>query len=221
MPEINHSQDLIWPSIYLFIALALLALIKANAFGQVVRIVNSTFSNQILIQLEREEFNSYKLHSLGLTAFFLMNMSFLVYKLNSLYAWVLVKSSDLVQFMFFLGLLLLIFGTKLLAVRLLSFFTNERRLFADYTTSTTLINQTFGLFIFPFLVLSEFTDWNPRYFLWVAIVILAVSVLIKWYRGLIMSLLEERIGLLQIISYFCGLEILPLLALVKVVVEKL
>jgi hypothetical protein len=219
--EFNLAQELIWPSIFLLVCLLLLAFIKARAFGRVVRIVQSTFSTQILQQLEREELNSSKIHSIGLSAFFLLNLSFLLYKMNSIYGLILVKTDSSLQFFFFFALTLLLFAGKTLAIRLLALFTDSRRLVADYRTSTTLVNQTFGLFIFPFLVLSEFTDWNPRYFLWTAVSILALSTLLKWYRGLIMSVVDERIGLLQIFSYFCGLEILPLLTVAKFIVEKL
>ncbi len=219
--EVNSSAELLWPSVYLFLCLFLLAYIKAGSFSRVVRIIQSTFSKQILQQLEREELNASKIHSLGLSLFFLLNLAFLVYKINSLSGWVLQGRDSLQQYLFFLLVISLLLGLKTATIHVLAFFTDRRRLFSDVRVSTTLVNQTFGLFIFPFLVFSEFINWNPRYFLWAALTILGVSMLLKWYRGLVMSLLEERIGILQIFSYFCGLEILPLLTVVKFVVETL
>jgi hypothetical protein len=90
---------------------------------------------------------------------------------------------------------------------------------ADYTTSSGLLNQTFGLFIFPFIVLAEFTDFNPLIFLYVAVAVFVASMVLKWYRGMMMSLVEQRLGILQIFSYFCGLEILPLFVVIKFVIE--
>ncbi len=220
-PEVNHTTELVWPSVYLFICLFLLAYIKAGSFSRVVRIIQSTFSKQILQQLEREELNASKIHSVGLTVFFLLNFAFLVYKINSLYDLVLHGTDSLLQYLFFVLLIFLMFACKQLALRMLAFITDRRRMFTDVRTSTNLLNQTFGLFIFPFLVFSEFTSWNARYFLGSALVILTFSLFLKWYRGLMMSLVEERIGLLQIFSYFCGLEVLPLLTVVKFVVETL
>jgi len=218
---VNTAVDLLWPSVYLFLCLFLLAFIKAGSFSRVVRIIQSTFSKQILQQLEREELNASKIHSLGLTFFFLLNLAFLVYKINSLTGWVLQDKDSLLQYLFFVLVVVMLFAAKIAVMQLLAFFTDRRRLMTEVRVSTTLINQTFGLFIFPFLVFSEFINWNPRYFIWVALAILAFSMLLKWYRGLMMSLVEERIGLLQIFSYFCGLEILPLLTVVKFVVETL
>ena len=87
-PVLNPAEDLIWPSVFLFVCLLLLALIKASAIEKVIRIIQSTFNKQVLQQLEREEANPYKFYSLALNAFFLLNLSFLVYKINSIYFFV-------------------------------------------------------------------------------------------------------------------------------------
>lgn len=100
-PAINMAEDLIWPSVFLFICLALLALIKAASIEKVMRIIQSTFNKQVLLQLEREEANPYKFYAIALTAFFILNVSFLAYKINSIYQFILIDSADLTQFIFF------------------------------------------------------------------------------------------------------------------------
>jgi hypothetical protein len=209
----------VWPSVFLLVCLFLLALIKGRGFNRVVRIVQSTFSSQILQQMEREEVGSLKSYALGLNIFFILNLSFLIYKLNVFYPYVLTNSPDFFQFSFFLVLTTFLVGAKALFNKLLAFFTNERKLFTDYNTNSNLVNQTFGLFLFPWIVLLEFTDFSPFIFISAAVLVLAAAILLKWYRGVIMGLVEERVGLLQIFSYFCGLEILPLFVVVKFVIE--
>lgn len=109
--------------------------------------------------------------------------------------------------------------TKTIINRLIAFFTNEDKLIGDYSTRSSLINQAFGIFLFPLIVLLEFSPFNPLTFISLALVVLALSFLLKWYHGLIKGLIDERIGLLQIFTYFCGLEILPVFVLVKFVIE--
>lgn len=144
-----------------------------------------------------------------------------MYKVNAMFGFVLRLEDSLVQFSFFFVLILLLFAAKFALLKLLAVFTDQYRLFADYGTSTLLVNQTLGIFIFPLIALAEFTTVNPLWFVYIALSMLALSIALKWYRGLIMSLVEERIGILQIFSYFCGLEILPILSLAKFVVETL
>jgi hypothetical protein len=218
-PSVKVSTELVWPSVFLIACLTLLVLIKISSFPRVLRIVQSTFSSQILQQLEREEFNPFKFYSIALNVFFVLNVSFLVYKINSIYEFVLVETSYLFQFSFFLLVIALMFSFKILANRLLSFFTGERKVISEYTMSSTLVNQAFGLFLFPWIILVEFSPFNPMTFVVLASVVLMAAIILKWYRGIIMGLVEERIGILQIFSYFCGLEILPVFVLVKYIVE--
>jgi len=213
------NNELIWPSFFLFLCLGLLVLIKISAFPKVMRIIQSTFSSQILQQLEREEFNPLKFYSLALNLVFILNVSFLIYKINSLYKFVLVETSALMQFCFFFAIVLVVVILKVFINRSLAVFTDRRKVISEYVTSSTLVNQSFGLFLFPLIVLIEFSPLDPLIFIIGALIILVTSVIVKWYRGIIMGLVEERIGLLQIFSYFCGLEILPVFVLVKYIIE--
>jgi hypothetical protein len=219
IPLNKISSTQIWPSVFLLVCLGLLVAIKIGYFGKVVKIIQSTFSLQALQQLEREEFNPFKLYSILLNIFFVFNVSFLAYKINSIYKFVLVSNSPLGQFFFFLGLVVFIFTFKSSANRLLAYFTNEKKVISEYAVNALFINQTFGLFLFPWIILIELSTFNPLIFIWAALTVMAVAILLKWYRGVIIGLVEERIGLLQIFSYFCGLEILPIFVLVKYIIE--
>ena len=180
-------------------------------------VVNSLL--QALHQLEREELNPFRFYALGLHLFFMLNLSFLLYKINVIYKFILVKSYSLNQFLFFFGCILLVVGLKSVVNRLLGHFTNERRILSEYSLNSLFINQTFGLLLFPCVILMELSPFNPLIFVSAGLIVLSSSVLLKWYRGVIMGLVEERIGLLQIFSYFCSLEILPVFVLVKYIIE--
>lgn len=219
VPLVITSNEQIWPSFFLIVCLIILTLVKIRSLPRVIRIIQSTFSSQILQQLEREEFNPFKFYSVALNLFFVLNVSFLVFKINSLYEFVLEGTSYLIQFWFFLTIVLFVFFFKAVMNRLLAFFTDERKVISEYLTSSTLVNQAFGLFLFPWIVLMQFSPFNPVIFISGALVVLASAIVLKWYRGVIMGLVEERIGLLQIFSYFCGLEILPVFVLVKYIIE--
>ena len=217
LPRVEH--ELIWPSVFFVICLALLALVKFSSFSKVLKIVQSTFSLQALQQLEREELNPFRFYALGLNLFFVLNLSFLLYKVNSIYKYILVKSYGLNQFFFFFACILVVIALKAIANLLLGHFTNEKKVLSEYGINSLFINLTFGLLLFPCIILMELSPFNPLIFISAAFIVLASSVLLKWYRGVIMGLVEERLGLLQIFSYFCSLEILPVFVLVKYIIE--
>ena len=79
--------------------------------------------------------------------------------------------------------------------------------------------QALGLLLFPCMVLAELSKLNPMVFLSVATVIITIMMLVKWYRGIVFSLVDNRLGFLQIIAYFCSLEVLPVLVVAKFLIE--
>jgi hypothetical protein len=219
VPVVRNINEEVWPSLLLVTCLSILVLVKMRAFPKVLRIIQSTFSNQILQQLEREEINVFRFYAVGLNLLFVFNLSFLIYKINIHYQLVLETTSHLVQYLFFLTIVFGLLILKNLVNWLLAVSTGQRRAISDYLVNSTLVNQTFGIFLFPCVILMEFSPFDPLIFIWPGIVIVLTGIVLKWYRGLIMGLVEERIGLLQIFSYFCGLEILPVFVLVKYIIE--
>ncbi len=218
-PLLRHVRAQIWPSLFLMSCLVILVLIKISAFPKVLRIIQSSFNAQMLQQLEREEFNPFKFYSIALNSFFILNLSFLIYKINCIYKFVLNDHAYFFQFCFFLLIAIFGFTIKNLVNKALLFFTEERKVISEYVTNSTLVNQTLGLFMFPWIILLEFSKFDPLIFISASLIVMASALLLKWYRGIIMSLVNERIGLLQIFSYFCGLEILPVFVMVKYIIE--
>lgn len=208
-----------WPSVFLLVCLGLLVVVKARFFSKAFKIVQSTFSLSALQQLEREELSPFRLYSLLLNLLFILNVAFLLYKLNALHQYMFTQLPDVFQFLVFFGLTLLVAGFKAVANRLLGYFTNERRVISEYVVNSLFINQTFGILLFPCMVVVQLSTLNPVIFIWCGLLVLALSVVLKWYRGVMIGLVEERIGLLQIFSYFCSLEILPVFILAKYVIE--
>jgi hypothetical protein len=220
LPEVKQAYELIWPSVFLLLCFLLLVLIKVTSFPRVVKVVQSCFSMQTLRQLEREEFNPFKFYSVALSVFFLLNLAFFIYKVNSIYKLVLVEQTQAVQFLFFLLCTTLIFSLKNGFTRLLAVFVNDGKLIPEFIYSSFVISQTLGILMFPCMVLAELSQFNPLIFLSAASVVLLTMQAFKWYRGVVFALVENRVGLLQIFTYFCSLEILPVLVLVKFIIEK-
>ncbi|MDO9000410.1 DUF4271 domain-containing protein [Sediminibacterium sp.] len=218
-PLLKNNPYIVWTSLFFLFCFGLLVFIKVTSYSKVLKIIQSTFNSNALHELEREETKSFKLHSLLLSLFYFLNISFLLYKLNSFYKFVFTEQDLFVQFSFILLLVLLFVGLKSLLNQFICFLTNNYKTLSDYGYNSLIISQTFGVFLFPWLILSELTRFNSLVFISGAFVVLMLSFLYKWYRGIIISLIEERVGLLQTFAYFCALEILPVIVLVKYIIE--
>ena len=218
-PVLKIHSSSIWTSIYFLFCLALIVFIKVTSTSKVLKIIQSTFNSNALHELEREETKSFKLHSLLLTLFFLLNISFLFYKVNSFYKFVFSENDLFVQFCFIFLIVLLFVGFKNILNQFICFLSNDYKTISEFNYNSIKINQTFGLFLFPWLVLADLTMFNALIFVSAAFVVLGAALVYRWYRGVIIGLIEERIGLLQTFTYFCGLEILPVVVLVKYIIE--
>ena len=219
IPLIRTSLVSIWPSIFLLICLVILVVLRVTSYQKVIKIMQAIFNFKTAKSIDGEEYKFFKLSSILLNVFFIFNMAFLCYKLNSIYKLILVKWSGVMQLLFFILFILLLLLFKFLVNRLLLFISNNHKAVSEYNLIGSLINQTFALFIFPFVVLLQFSKYNSIFFLFCALVILASAEIYKWYKGFLISLIEQRIGLLQIFTYFCALEILPGLILLKYIIE--
>jgi hypothetical protein len=219
-PQPKEAYELIWPSVFLLLCFLLIVTVKVTSFSKVTRVVQSCFSMQTLRKLEREEYNPFKFYSVALSLFFILNLAFFIYKVNEVYGQVLLGYSRLLQFLFFLLLTMLVFVLRNGLSRVLAISIGDYRLIPEYTYSSFVISQTLGILLFPCLVFAELSHFNPLIFLSSASVILLAMQVFKWYRGIVFALVENRVGLLQIFTYFCSLEILPVLVLVKFIIQK-
>jgi len=200
--------------------LGLLVLLKTTSFNQVVKVVQSCFSMQTLRQLERDEYNPFKLYAISLSVFFLFNFSFYIYKLNQVFKLVFVEQGALVQFSLILLITVSVFSIRNGASRMFTLFIDDHKLIPEYTYSSFMITQTLGLLLFPCMVMSELSPFNNLLFLSIATVIIITLQGFKWYRGLVFAFIDGKVGFLQIFTYFCSLEILPVLVLIKFIIEK-
>ncbi len=192
---------------------------RVNAIQRVSQILQAGFSRQASIKIERQESNPLSLIPALLLLVYVLNLSFVMFRANAYFHLVFNDLPTGIQYLVFAGLIVILLVLRFAVNLFLGFVTNEMRLLSEYTASGFILLQTFGLVLFPVVVLMEFSPAEPLFFLYTAIVLAGVSVLIHWFRGLLSALSGRGVGMLQIFCYFCALEILPILVLVKFIIE--
>jgi hypothetical protein len=182
-------------------------------------VVQSAVSRQVLQKFIREEPAAFRVYSVLLLLLFIFNFAFVAYRLNLMYRFVLPESPGINQFLFFAAIILAATLMRLGANQALAIISGDHHFFSEYMLTSLCIVQAAGLVLFPLILLMHFTAFATNLFVAACIMLLAATVAIRWYRGMTVALLEQRIGILQIFSYFCGLEILPVLVLSKFIIE--
>jgi len=109
----------------------------------------------------------------------------------------------------------------MLAKYLLHFMTGiifgTRQLTKEYLNNAFYFNTVAAIIIIPLLMISTFS--KSETVLLAVIIIALIMFILRIFRGLIISLEMEKYSQFQNFLYFCTLEILPLLAIYKLVME--
>jgi len=214
----NNGEDLIWPSALLLFCFMLFVLLRIASSNKLINTFRSSYSLQAIKQLEREEFNPFNPTSFILSLIFILMLGFFLYKINNEFNQILVEEEEHWQFAFILLLLCLFLPLKFGFKKLIGFITNTTSLNNELFYNNLVINQSLGLILLPSMAIVELSGFNPLYTLITSFILVAIGFLIKLYRGVIFSLFDNQIGLLQVFVYLCALELLPFLVFTKFII---
>lgn len=214
-PIFNANTTTYWPGILLFVIFAIYVLIRISEPKKILKIFISVFSLQEAKQLFREEFKLTKRMSLFLGIAFILVIAFLIQITNQYFGIILSEQSHLKQYLFFVAVICITYLVKFLANYVLAFISSNNDLGKEYLFNVFVYSQTIGIILFPFIVCLQFTKYPTELFLYPALVICAGFYALRMFRGFIISVTEQNVGILYIFLYLCALEILPLLVLIK------
>jgi hypothetical protein len=218
----NNSSPLVWPSVILILCVGLFVFLRVTSFSKVTAILRSSYSIQSIKQLEREEFNPFNPTSFVLSLLFVLMLSFFLYKINTEFSGlrILQQRTDLAQYTFFIGCVCVYLPVKFGIRKVMGFVSNEGALTNEIFYNNLVINQTLGVVLLPIMIVVELSHISPAYLLIATGIIITTSLFIKLYRGIVFSLFENHIGLLQVFIYLCTLEILPFLVFLKFIMTN-
>lgn len=127
----------------------------------------------------------------------------------------LSKSEELFRLLLYLGVVTGILTLKNLLHWIAGLVFETRLITKEYLTNSFYFNTVGAIFLIPLLMISTFS--RSEVILILILVISAVLVLLKLFRAFTIALGLEKYSYFQNFVYFCTLEILPWLALYKLV----
>jgi len=204
-----------WPVLVIFLVLALYVAVKLFDPKKLVKVLASPFSMQVSKQLFREDYKINKRVSVVLSLCFVLVISYLLYMTNRYFGLILMESSPLKQYLFFAAIICLMYTVKFVVTYLLSQLTATRELGKEYAFNVFVYCQTVALVVFPFIICLQFSKYSTELFLYPAIIVCFFFYILRLFRGFVISVMEQGVGILYIFLYFCTLEILPVLVLIK------
>ncbi len=217
-PILHFNSQEHWPALLLFGLLALYVYIKNVDSGKIIKIGLSVFSLQASKQLYREDYKLSKRVSVFLSLCFILVISFLIYSLNKRFDLILNNVNSVYQYLFFSILVVLMYSVKISLNYILSSIFHQIDLAKEYTFNIFVFSQLAGLLLFPFALFIQFSQFPKEWFLYPCIILVFSTLILRLYRGIVISTIEGNVGFLYILLYLCALEVLPLLILIKFLV---
>lgn len=214
-PIFRSGTTYYWPVLVLFLVLGLYVMVKLFDSRKLVKVLASPFSMQVSKQLFREDYKINKRVSVVLSVCFVLVISYLLYTTNRYFGLILLDSPPLNQFMFFVAIICLMYTVKFAVTYLLTLLTATRELGREYVFNIFVYGQTVALVVFPLIICIQFSRYSTELFLYPAIIVCFLFYALRWFRGFVISVMEQGVGFLYIFLYFCTLEILPVLVLIK------
>lgn len=204
-----------WPVLVIFFVLALYVMVKLVDPKKLVKVLASPFSMQVSKQLFREDYKINKRVSLVLSLCFVLVISYLLYVTNRYFGLILEEYSPLSQYLFFVAVICVMYTVKFMVNYLLNQLTFTKELGREYAFNVFVYCQTVALVVFPLIICLQFSRYSTELFLYPAIIVCILFYLLRLFRGFVISVMEQGVGILYIFLYLCALEILPVLVLIK------
>lgn len=219
-PVIHYTQYDYLVSSILFLSYIMFVWIFISNRKRLNQIVMGLYAGRYANQLAREEVSLGNRVVIFLSALFIFTMTLFFYQIAGYYGF-LPASSMKNTFFITVVAIFLIYGVKLLVIKMLGFLFETQKEIREYTISVFLFCNAVGLFMLPVVICLAFLKQvNPSVFIYTGFTIITVFFLTRVIRGLIIGLNSTRVSKFYLFLYLCTLEIVPLAIMFKLFVLK-
>lgn len=204
-----------WVVPVLLICFSILAWVRITYRKRFTQMVQAAYSKQYMNLLIREGGGAYDLINLSLGFIFICAIALLFFQFNESLSG--PSSPGSLRFLLFLALaggivIWLLF--RLLRIRVLGWTFRNFEATSQYLMSSMAYNFIIGIALLPFLVVNAFT--HSVIFLYISLGLTALLYLVRLFRGIVIGLGDTKFSIFYLFFYLCTVEILPILAIVKV-----
>lgn len=216
VPRNNQPGD--WPTILLLTCLVLFAWVRFFHTRRLKQIYQAFAGMHFTNQMTREGNLFHERLSIPLQTIALSSVSYFIYQIFQHFE-LLPKTieTDFKDYLIVFGLLTALWVVKLFAVRIngLLFKTTHSALAYNQNMLVYLIMT--GLLLLPVIILQTYLP--SQVFILAGMTLLGVMLLLWIIRAISIGLAETGFSVLHLFLYLCSFEFLPVLVLIKLIIE--
>lgn len=158
--------------------------------------------------------------SILLFTLFLISTSLFIQQTYQYYNSNQVNSSEYINYLSIALILLTVYTTKAIIIRLCGYIFNIENEAKEYIHTIFTLNRTYGIIIIPIICFIPYIKPFAQEILIITGLIAALILFIlRLFRG-IWILFKKQLSIFYMILYLCALEILPLLILLKTIATE-
>lgn len=199
----------------LFVAFILFAWLYVNNRKRLNQIIRAFYVGRYASQLSRDEVTFGNRVSIFLSVLFIIIFTVFLNQVNAYFGFYDVPRGPL-PYIKTGTALILIYGIKILLIRLLGVVFLRKKEASEYLLALMLFGCTLGLFLMPVVIGLAFArQADPRLFIITGLGLTLSFLLIRTVREVVIGLNSARVSGFYLFLYLCTLEILPFVVLVK------
>ncbi len=218
--ELLGKYELVWPAFVFIIGFVLLVLIRTTSAKRFFMIIKAIFTLGASKQLMREDYKLNKGSAVLFSIVFVLHFSYFLFKINQYFGYIHYSFNSLLFYLLVVSAVVITYALKIITSKVLSMVLLARTETDEYIFNIFLSTNAAGLFLFPIIVCSEYSQLPVHYFLYAGITILLVFYLIRVFKGLAIAYVGGRFSIFHLFLYFCALEVLPLIVIIKLLVGR-
>ncbi len=215
--QTNINNNSFWVlSISVFIIIHFIFL-KLSYREYIWRLIKGSVIYAFSYQFFRNKNSFIRRIFIAFNLFFVLCFSFFIYLFFDFYDIQICSLSDYSLFGLILLVIFFLYILKYISFKILGIVFHIDNYLDEYLHHLMLINKTFGLIMFPFvLFIAYMTDSIAEFFLQAGIIIFIFYYIIRILRGFFMTL-KLRVSFFYILLFFIILELIPIGIIYKII----
>ena len=220
-PQIHYTDyDYLVTSV-LFLSYVLYVWLYVSNAKRLNQVIKGFYINRYANQLAREEYSLSNRTSVFLSVLFVLTLTLFLSQTTRYYG-ILNQINDNLLFLLIAIGILLLYGIKLISIKLFGNIFQTTKEAGDYIITLFLFANTLGLFMLPVVIcLALVEQVSALVFIYTGFTIITMFLVTRIVRGVIIGLNSARVSIFYLFLYLCTLEILPFVIMVKLFLIKI
>lgn len=216
----THTMLPSWLTIIAVLLIYGLVRIKISYNKRIKQIMNGLYAVRYVAQINREDGIFNHKGALELFLIFVFSSAMLIYFYYANITEMALSSFKWSAFLKISGIIIVIYLVKTIIYSLFARIIRLEKELSMYLTNVILFNEALGLALMPIVIIIIYMPYeNKEWLYYIALFFFSALYIFRFVRGITIVSSTSKFSKLYLFLYLCTLEILPLLLIIKYLLD--